>query len=64
MENPFDEMRRAINQARAINNAADNAANSIVDLLDGRLRQVSPYRLAKIKKQLRDFNMHTKEWKS
>jgi len=58
MENPFDEMRRAIN------NAADNAANSIVDLLDGRLRQVSPYRLAKIKKQLRDFNMHTKEWKS
>lgn len=64
MENPFDEMRRAINQARAINNAADNAANSIVDLLDGRLRQVSPYRLSKIKKQLRDFNMHTKEWKS
>ena len=64
MGNPFDEMRRAINQAREINNAADNAANSIVDLLDGRLRHVSPYRLAKIKKQLRDFNMHTKEWKS
>ena len=64
MENPFDEMRRAINQAREINQAADNVANSVADLLDGRLRQVSPYRLAKIKKQLRDFNMHTKEWKS
>jgi hypothetical protein len=61
-ENPHDLMRAAVQQARPTMNAADNAANSMAELLDGRLKYVSCYHLAKLKKQLRSFNIHTQRW--
>lgn len=62
IENPFDEMRRAVAAAKMVNRACDEQANTMVDLLDGRLRSVSAYRLASLKKQLQTFNAHTGRW--
>lgn len=61
--NAYDTMRNAIAQAKEVNRAADDSANAMADLLDGRLKRVSRYRLARLKKQLRDFNIHTGLWK-
>jgi hypothetical protein len=63
MDNPFDDMREAVRQARELNRAADAQASTLVELLDGRLRHASPYWLKRLKAQLRDFNMHTATWK-
>lgn len=63
MENPFDAMRSAVQQAREVDRAVNEQANSLADLLDGRMRHVSPYRLKRLKQQLRNFNMHTGTWK-
>jgi hypothetical protein len=63
MDNPFDEMRRAVQAARELNRAVDDQANTLADLLDGRLQHVSSYRLKKLKAQLREFNAHTGQWK-
>lgn len=63
MDNPFDEMRRAVQLAREVNRAVDSQANTLVDLLDGRLEGVSEYRLKRLKKQLDRFNARTGRWK-
>lgn len=63
MSNPFDEIRTAVREAREQLKAADNSAGDMAALLVGRLRHCSPYVLGKLKRELRDFNMATKEWK-
>lgn len=63
-ENAHDLMRRALYEVREVNRAADSAAESMAELLHGRLRHVSHHQLARLKRELRDFNMHTGEWKS
>lgn len=63
MENAFDAIRVAVQAARVLNQSVDNQANALADLLDGRLRHVTSYRLKKLKAQLREFNAHTGEWK-
>lgn len=63
MDNPFDAMRDAVNQARELNRAVDQQANNLADLLDGRMRYVSKYRLQRLKQQLQRFNAVTGEWK-
>lgn len=62
--NKFDEMRAAIAEARQTMCAADSQANAMADILIGRLRNVSPYALARLKKELQEFNAHTGRWKS
>jgi hypothetical protein len=64
MSNVFDDMRSAVQQARAVNSAVDTQVNALVDLLEGRLEQVSPYRLVLLKRALRRFNMQTKRWEA
>jgi len=59
----WDDFRQAFSAARNTMNQANQVANDMADMLDGRLKKVSSYRLAKLKRQLRDFNMHTGEWK-
>lgn len=63
MSNPFDDIRSAVQQARELNRACDQQANTLADLLEGRLQHVSTCRLTKLKRELRDFNMHTGRWK-
>jgi hypothetical protein len=63
MENAFDAMRSAVRQAREVNQAVDMQTNAMVDLLEGRLETVSPFRLARLKKALQRFNSRTNEWR-
>lgn len=63
MSNPFDDIRRAVSDARQQLLAADETATDLARLLDGRLHHVKSIDiLAKLKKQLKDFNMHTGKW--
>ena len=62
MDNPFDEMRRAVQQAREVKRAVELQADSMAGLLAGNLRSVSTYNLGKLKQELRDYNMHTGHW--
>ena len=64
MENAFNTLRVAIEQAKMVNRAVDSQVNTLVDLLEGRLRSVSGYRLARLKKELARFNACTKTWKA
>lgn len=64
MDNPFDAVSAAVRQAKELNQVVDRQANTLADLLDGRLRFVNGYTLRRIKVQLRDFNAVTREWKS
>lgn len=57
------QMRREINEAGQVLKNADEVANSIANILPGRLRHVSSYTLAKLKKELKDYNAHTGQWK-
>lgn len=63
MLNPFDAIRSAVQEARDLNRAVDQQSNALADLLQGRLRTITPGRLAALKRELRDFNMHTGHWK-
>lgn len=63
--NCFDEMRRAVESAEMQLRAADRASTDMARLLRGRLRKVdSPHVLAELKRELKDFNIQTKEWKA
>lgn len=63
MGNAFESMREAMEEARRVNNAADAYANQMAEMLNGRLKCVSSHHLARLKRQLRDFNIHTGKWK-
>lgn len=60
--NAWDEMRIAMDEAKARMDAVDSYASEMARLLQGRLRHCSRYVLAELKRELRDFNIHTKEW--
>jgi hypothetical protein len=64
MDNPFDETRKAVGEAKAILRAVDNVSRDMGHLLVGRLRQCSSYDLADLKKELANFNAHTRRWTS
>lgn len=58
------EMRRAINEAQETIRNADVMAEGLASILVGRLRHVNnSYTLVKLKRELADFNAHTKTWK-
>lgn len=62
--NVFDEMRTALDEAQARFRAADDAADRIARMLIGRLSKVnSVSALSSLKRELRDFNIHTGKWK-
>ena len=63
MSNPFDDVRVAVQDARAKLRAADSVAYSMAELLRGRLRQVdSKYLLRALKSELRQYNANTGKW--
>lgn len=60
----IDELREAVSDARSKLRSADRVADDLADLLVGRLRKgVSAYKLKQLKRELRDFNIHTGSWK-
>lgn len=64
MNNPWDEMRSALQQSKEIMSAADSVATSMANILVDRLRQVSPHALLRIKRELQKFDANKKAWKS
>lgn len=61
--NKFDEMQEAVREARLTLRAADDVAAAMANLLVGRLHFAGPDTLRKLKKELREFDMVTGEWK-
>lgn len=64
MSNAYDDMRTALDQARATMDAADSCVNVLVNMLkqDGRLRRVRADYLEDLKRQLTKFNSRTGRW--
>jgi len=64
MTNKFDEMAEAIDDARTLLRAADANVRKMADMVAGRLRvgNVSNSTLTALKKELRDYNIHTGTW--
>lgn len=60
--NYWDQMETTLDEARAIQNAADSHATRMARMLRGRLRHVNRYVLEDLKRELRNFNMHTGRW--
>jgi hypothetical protein len=59
----FKEINERTEDARQTLKNADLLAGNIASFLIGRLKNVSPYTLAKLKKELQNFNSHTHYWK-
>jgi len=60
----YTEMRDAVEDANTTLRAADRCANDLAYLLRGRLRHVSGTNLEALKRELKNFNMHTYLWKA
>ena len=63
MPNPFDDVARAIEQARETRRACDAYAERMAELLVDSLRSVSAFELRRIKRRLRDFDAVTGKWR-
>lgn len=59
----FDEFRNAVAEAERTFKAADSVAENMARILLGRLRNVSPYLLKKMKREISQFNAGTSKWK-
>ena len=61
----FDAMVQAVEQAHTTIRRADMVAGKMARILKGRLRtaDIPNHVLCELKKELKDFNMHTGEWK-
>ena len=58
------DVEQAVREAKAVLERVKSSANIMAGLLSGNLRSVSAYRLKQLKKELKDFNMHTEKWKN
>lgn len=58
----FDEMVVAIDEAKLIQARADSLIWKMAPLLVGRLRSAGGNTLAALKRELRDYNIHTGRW--
>lgn len=59
----WDDFRCAFSTARDTMDQADSVADSMAAMLVGRLDKCSGHTLAKLKRELRDFNIQTYKWK-
>lgn len=62
--NHFDTMTKAMSEAEHTFRAADAVTDRLAKMLAGRLKKVwSTSALIELKKELKDFNIHTRRWK-
>ena len=64
----FEDMVAAIEEAELTLRAADSVAENMAKMLVGRLRKASQFwhgaqAVADLKRELRDFNIQTHQWK-
>lgn len=58
------EMRQSLQEAKNTLNTADTVSTDMAQMLVGRLHKVWDNRaLAKLKRELQDYNAHTGKWK-
>lgn len=57
------EIRRELASCKQRIESADGDISALAGLMVGRLRHCDVWDLASLKRELRDFNIHTKEWK-
>lgn len=62
----WEEFRKAFNGAKSTIQTADSHVADMAGMIRGRLRSsgVPGYILRDLKKELENYNMHTKEWKA
>lgn len=60
----YDEAQKVLEVARSSMVQADRIGGDIAALLHGRLRHVPSYHLKRLKRELRDFNIHTEKWRA
>lgn len=63
MGNPFDDIRAALQSASETQRAADQNAQRMATMLEGRLRHVDRWTLVALKKELDGFDALRKCWK-
>lgn len=63
MNNAYDEMEMAIQQAEEVKRAAKTHARRMARFLVGNLRDCNHSELVAFKKELKDYNIHTGKWK-
>ena len=59
----FEDMIKAEQDAKNTLRLADNLVSKLGSLMINRLRKVDGYTLAKLKKELDNFDSRTKSWK-
>ena len=59
----WDDFRCAFDAARSTMRQADSVADHMGNMLVGRLHKCSGHTLAKLKRELRNFNIQTHQWK-
>ena len=59
----FGDMSSAIREAEETQRLADQYASRMVRFIVGRLRRVDSSELNALKRELRDWNTHTGDWK-
>ncbi len=62
--NKYDMFQESIHEARATMKQSDDWANRFVQVIIGRLRNVSHTYLCKLKKELTQYDARTRQWKS
>jgi len=58
----YDEAIEAINDAHRTLNKADELIRNLGHLMPGRLKLMNCSTLKKLKRELKNFNMHTGQW--
>lgn len=59
----LEEMESAIRDAELVLKRADYATSLMARVIRGRLRHADRWVVADLKRELRDYNIHTSEWK-
>lgn len=57
------DMERAVADAKEIINNANRVYRDMGVILQGNLHHLNSWTLAKLKRELKDFNSHTRQWK-
>jgi len=57
------DIKDKVDEAKRTLSYADDMADQMARFLKGRLRHCDGYVLADLKRELRDFNAHTKTWR-
>lgn len=63
MDNPYSELKTALQQTRNLQQACKECAGSMAQLLVGHLRDVPPWLLRELKKEIAAYNPHTRTWR-